>query len=120
MAGVGAVVGFAGDRERGELAANVAAAEPSVIARVITAWPSFALIGSYELLMRQVRWVAFAGRERPAAPPVAEPRDPAVSAISAGSPKQSASAEPGADLRGQARRWALANLGTDGLLPTGR
>src|SRR5215472_15025601 len=37
------------------LAANVAMAEPTTIGRVIAAWPSFALIGSYELLMRQVR-----------------------------------------------------------------
>jgi|SRR5580658_536862 hypothetical protein len=41
------------------LAANVTVAEPAVIGRVIAAWPSFALIGSYELLMRQVRWLAF-------------------------------------------------------------
>src|SRR5215467_2665176 len=37
------------------LAANVAVAEPSPIGRVIAAWPSFALIASYELLTRQVR-----------------------------------------------------------------
>src|SRR5580658_507263 len=41
------------------LAANVAVAEPSMTGRVIAAWPSFALIGSYELLMRQVRRTAF-------------------------------------------------------------
>ncbi|MEU7829516.1 DUF2637 domain-containing protein [Nonomuraea sp. NPDC049129] len=37
------------------LGANIAVAEPSVIGRVIAAWPSVALIGSYELLMSQVR-----------------------------------------------------------------
>ncbi|MFG2085281.1 DUF2637 domain-containing protein [Spirillospora sp. NPDC048824] len=37
------------------LAANVAVAEPSVVGRLIAAWPSCALIGAYELLMRQVR-----------------------------------------------------------------
>jgi Protein of unknown function (DUF2637) len=37
------------------LAANVAVAQPTVTGRVIAAWPSFALIGAYELLMRQVR-----------------------------------------------------------------
>jgi hypothetical protein len=37
------------------LAANVAVAEPTATGRVIAAWPSFALIASYELLMRQVR-----------------------------------------------------------------
>src|SRR5262245_22337526 len=37
------------------LAANVAVAEPTLIGRVIAAWPSFALTASYELLTRQVR-----------------------------------------------------------------
>ncbi|TMR92326.1 DUF2637 domain-containing protein [Nonomuraea basaltis] len=37
------------------LGANVAVAEPSLIGRVIAAWPSFALIGAYEMLMCQVR-----------------------------------------------------------------
>ncbi|MCO6008151.1 DUF2637 domain-containing protein [Actinoallomurus purpureus] len=40
------------------LAANVAVAEPSAVGRLIAAWPSCALIGSYELLMRQVRQAA--------------------------------------------------------------
>ena len=35
-------------------AANVAVAEPTVIGRVIAAWPSFALTASYQLLTRQV------------------------------------------------------------------
>ncbi|MEV0199818.1 DUF2637 domain-containing protein [Nonomuraea sp. NPDC050691] len=37
------------------LGANVAIAKPSLIARCIAAWPSLALIGAYELLMRQIR-----------------------------------------------------------------
>jgi len=37
------------------LAANVAVAQPTATGRVIAAWPLFALIGAYELLMRQVR-----------------------------------------------------------------
>jgi hypothetical protein len=37
------------------LAANVAVTQPTSAGRVIAAWPSFALIGAYELLMRQVR-----------------------------------------------------------------
>ncbi len=37
------------------LAANVAVAEPTAIGRVIAAWPLFALIGAYEMLMHQVR-----------------------------------------------------------------
>ena len=43
------------------LAANVAVAEPTVTGRVIAAWPSFALIAAYELLMRQVRHGAARG-----------------------------------------------------------
>ena len=42
------------------LAANVAVAEPTATGRVIAAWPSFALIAAYELLMRQVRHSAAA------------------------------------------------------------
>jgi hypothetical protein len=37
------------------LAANVAVAQPTLVGRVIAAWPSFALTASYELLTRQVR-----------------------------------------------------------------
>lgn len=40
------------------LAANVAVAEPTAYGRMIAAWPSFALIGAYELLMRQIRHAA--------------------------------------------------------------
>jgi hypothetical protein len=40
------------------LAANVAVAEPSVTGQIVAAWPSFALIGSYELLLRQIRATA--------------------------------------------------------------
>jgi hypothetical protein len=46
------------------LAANVAVAEPTTAGRVIAAWPSFALIAAYELLMRQVRRAADAGASR--------------------------------------------------------
>ena len=46
------------------LAANVAVAEPTATGRVIAAWPSFALIASYELLIRQVRRAAEVGTSR--------------------------------------------------------
>jgi hypothetical protein len=46
------------------LAANVAVTQPTAAGRVIAAWPSFALIGAYELLMRQVRRSA-AGKHKP-------------------------------------------------------
>ena len=52
------------------LAANVAVAEPTATGRVIAAWPSFALIAAYELLMRQVRQSAAAS----AKPQHTEPR----------------------------------------------
>ena len=42
------------------LAANVAV-EPTATGRVTASWPSFALIASYQLLMRQVRRAAEAG-----------------------------------------------------------
>jgi hypothetical protein len=69
------------------LAANVAAAEPTATGRVIAAWPSFALIGSYELLMRQIR--SAAGRAR-ADKPAARNRRVARDATSA-KPKSSIS-----------------------------
>ena len=37
------------------LAANVAVADPTAWSRIIHAWPSIALIGAYELLMREFR-----------------------------------------------------------------
>ena len=40
------------------LAANVAVADPTAWSRIIHAWPSFALIGAYELLMREFRTAA--------------------------------------------------------------
>jgi hypothetical protein len=40
------------------LAANVAVADPTTWSRIIHAWPSFALIGAYELLMREFRTAA--------------------------------------------------------------
>lgn len=49
------------------LSANVAVAEPSAVGRLIAAWPSAALIGAYELLMRQIRQAsARSASEQPA------------------------------------------------------
>ncbi|GAB3474516.1 hypothetical protein [Nocardiopsis coralliicola] len=53
------------------LADNVAVADPTAWSRIIHAWPSFALIGAYELLMREFRSTAagvgsaYAGGEQP-------------------------------------------------------
>jgi hypothetical protein len=35
-------------RESGSLAANVAAANPATVSRLIAAWPSFAFVGAYD------------------------------------------------------------------------
>lgn len=121
------------------LGANVAVAEPSLTGRVIAAWPSFALIGSYELLMRQVRRAA-AGSAQPAEQPAAAASRqamPSWSATPAALPPQSAvrreievkSAAPpkwnstpavGLDARRQAWQWAVANKAADGSLPSGK
>jgi hypothetical protein len=104
------------------LAANVAVAEPTATGRVIAAWPSFALIASYELLMRQVRRAAEAGtsRQRPrgvrSRPEDASPTGrPGVRRADAGR---------GSAVRGRAAQvvawqWAPAHRSDDGSLPSG-
>ncbi|MEV4096228.1 DUF2637 domain-containing protein [Streptosporangium saharense] len=48
------------------LGANIAVAGPGLVGRIIAAWPSIALIGSYELLMSQIRRVSWnTGRQPP-------------------------------------------------------
>jgi Protein of unknown function (DUF2637) len=112
------------------LAANVAVAEPTVTGRLIAAWPSFALIGSYELLMRQVRRNA-AGRGKPhQRKPVphivrqqvdsgAVPRPRHRFSGSDSGHGRSRQAVAGRDLQQQAWRWALAHHASDGSLPSG-
>jgi len=105
------------------LAANVAVAEPTPTGRVIAAWPSFALIASYELLMRQVRRAAEAGTSRQRSRGV---RSRATGAASAGRPafqRPDAGRRPGVRSREAqvlAWQWALANRAGDGSLPSGR
>jgi Protein of unknown function (DUF2637) len=95
------------------LAANVAVAEPTLIGRVIAAWPSFALTASWELLTRQVRNSAPAddGQDPTTDLPVpdAAPRPRSVDGFA-----------PPRELQRQAWRWALANRASDGTLPAGR
>jgi hypothetical protein len=110
------------------LAAHVAVAEPTATGRVIAAWPSFALIGSYELLMRQIR--STAGRAR-ADKPAARNRSVAGDATSA-RPRSSSRqrcAAPGVtgsraganrELQLQAWQWAQAHRASDGSLPSGK
>jgi hypothetical protein len=61
-----AQVGLLAAGSAASLGANIAVAEPTAYGRVIAAWPSFALIGAYELLMRQIRHVAVAAATRSA------------------------------------------------------
>jgi hypothetical protein len=100
------------------LAANVTVAEPSLPGRVIAAWPSFALIGSYELLMRQVRRTAFDSGQPGEAPLLAVQRNASAAVIpSAPTRNGRAAAE---DARRRAWEWAVANRAADGSLPSGK
>jgi Protein of unknown function (DUF2637) len=106
------------------LAANVAVAEPTATGRVIAAWPSFALIGSYELLMRQVRRAADStpGKKRVAqrrrVMNQANPASPQQHRSTAGAALHRAGG--GGELQLQAWQWALTNRAGDGSLPSGK
>ncbi|SNQ49187.1 conserved membrane hypothetical protein [Frankia canadensis] len=72
------------------LAANMLHAEPSLAARIIAGWPPLALLGSYELLMRQIHpdaaprtlpRLSIPGQRHPVLPtPQAQPAAPSPSA----------------------------------------
>jgi hypothetical protein len=113
----------------GSLATNVGVAEPTATARVIAAWPLFALIAFYELLMRQVRRAADAGTSRRWS---GGPSGSAVSAA-AGVASDEATARPsavrsvgarartaGREVRIEAWHWAQDKGAHDGSLPPGR
>jgi hypothetical protein len=106
------------------LAANVAVAQPTATGRIIAAWPSFALIGSYELLMRQVRRAA--DRSRPLRPQYRNRRQdgrPGCCARAARSDSDRVRGVrdgSGRDLQMQAWHWALAHTAVDGSLPSGQ
>jgi Protein of unknown function (DUF2637) len=114
------------------LAANMAVAEPTATGRVIAAWPSFALIAAYELLMRQVRRTAATGgstQHSKRGTGISRPQGHAEAAqhqrrhlsgprgLSQGSGGQGGA---GRDLQRQAWQWALANRAQGGSLPSGR
>ena len=104
------------------LAANVAVAEPTATGRVIAAWPSFALIAAYELLMRQVRRHAVSGVEvlqRRPEPPQG-PRATASGRVPKRGEVPGDHGTTGRDLQRQAWQWAQANRDGDGSLPSGR
>jgi len=89
------------------LAANMAVAEPTVYGRVIAAWPSLALVGAYELLMRQIRLSS--DSRRGAGSCVAQespPREMTPAARQAGGSRPARPAEHGSFERGQASRAA--------------
>lgn len=115
LLGAGSVASFA---------ANVAVAEPTVTGRVIAAWPSFALIGSYELLMRQIRATATAPslRRRPVQSSQARVANSAsaLGSTAGGVPAWRSPRADGRTLQHEALRWAMANRGEDGKLPSGK
>jgi hypothetical protein len=112
------------------LLANVAVAEPTLIGRVIAAWPSFALTASYELLTRQVRRSSAStdspGRQHRRlrtmpTPPTKLVRAPAAELRLVRPPELgNANRKPaGIDLQWRAWQWALAHRAADGRLPSG-
>jgi hypothetical protein len=114
------------------LAANVAVAEPTATRRVIAVWPSFALIGAYEMLMRQVG-VNAAGHpgpeeRRPQPRPVRPASTPTSGSAPDDLPAPVRRSDPGPGngraaglgLRRDAWLWAEANRAGDGSLPSGR
>jgi hypothetical protein len=107
------------------LAANVTVAQPTITGRFIAAWPSFALICSYELLMRHVRRSATSAQasRRPAdqqsgATFRADASRTQVGAVSAR--QRGGRRRAGLDLQREAWQWALANRAADGSLPSGK
>ena len=106
------------------LAANVAVAEPTIAGRVIAAWPSFALIGSYELLMRQVRRAADSTRRKNRAAWNRSTVGHANSVSCQQRHEAAGAASPraggGWELQMQAWQWAQANRASDGSLPSGK
>jgi hypothetical protein len=106
------------------LGANVAIAEPSMIGRIIAAWPSLALIGSYELLMSQVRQ-ASSGQDAvlddekvPALSEAAAAQEPSKTDV--GCPSRAVPGNRTRDLRQTAWQWAQTNRHPDGALPSGK
>ena len=114
------------------LAANVAVAQPTTAGRVIAAWPSFALIGAYELLMREVRHSAAASgkpqqRKGRARIPRSDAGDQAIPPplhrpAEAGRRDEGSTGRDSVrrNLQRQAWEWALAHRAGDGSLPSGR
>ncbi|WP_236743399.1 MULTISPECIES: DUF2637 domain-containing protein [Nocardiopsis] len=123
------------------LAANVAVADPTMWSRIIHAWPSFALIGAYELLMREFRTTARSVRSADAVRTHPEGGKDTLAKVSESfsaeqqerrhlhvvkaeetAPNTSSEAEgerPPPKVQRDAWKWALENRRPDGSLPTG-
>ncbi|MEQ4719631.1 DUF2637 domain-containing protein [Nonomuraea sp. B19D2] len=99
------------------LAANVAIADPTLTARVIAAWPSFALIGAYEMLMGQIR-------QSRVAEALAVDDTESELCLSASAFGEEERTEPtrerAQELHRLAWRWAQNNCRPDGRLPSGK
>lgn len=114
------------------LAANVAVADPTMWSRIIHAWPSFALIGAYELLMREFRTAARSVRTADAErthehsgslPEDGRVDDPGLYVVreqrtDVANGTGSTRAVP-AELQVRAWRWVLEHQSEHGSLPTG-
>ncbi|WP_017613887.1 DUF2637 domain-containing protein [Nocardiopsis salina] len=125
------------------LAANVAVADPTMWSRIIHAWPSFALIGAYELLMREFRTAARCvrgadadhthddespeGDDQVPTPSDEHQERPYLQVVPTGvvGDDRSVESEKGRgkrippQMQRDARTWALENHQPDGSLPTG-
>ncbi|WP_248959839.1 hypothetical protein [Sphaerisporangium perillae] len=102
------------------LGANVAVADPTLIARIVAAWPSFALIGAYEMLMGQIRHTCALVET------TQKIREASLPGISAVHETQNMPDEDGTignhaeNLHRMAWQWAQANRRPDGVLPSGK
>ncbi|WP_433177439.1 DUF2637 domain-containing protein [Actinoallomurus sp. CA-150999] len=103
------------------LAANVEVAEPTVVGRVIAAWPSFAFVGAYHLLQGQLRSrLSDPGGQDDSVVDDAEPEPAAGESVPEG-PGDDVSEVPDLrrNLQREAWKWALANRAENGRLPGG-
>ena len=120
------------------LAANVAVADPTAWSRIIHAWPSFALIGAYELLMREFRTAARSVRTASADDQQApsrteetkteeaqgsaaseEPRFSGLRAVEGGEKSPVAPVEALTPFQERSWQWALGQERETEVLPTG-
>jgi hypothetical protein len=113
------------------LAANVAVADPTMWSRIIHAWPSFALIGAYELLMREFRTAARTIRHASTArdqSPLAEETQSTGESQPWGAAELRAVHDTGGESEGvalspfqdRAWQWALERQRETGQLPSGK